>query len=120
MLDWVVARGLSGVEVRPACSEEELDHLMVTSAVLVAPSVVEGYGLPAFEAASIGLPVAISRTGAMGDLPDDVAEFLDPLDEGSIAGAIDRAAGKHDVRAYVPTGIFGAPLCRSPDRSELK
>ncbi len=104
LADWVVERGLSGVVVRPACSEEELDRLMVTSAVLVAPSVVEGYGLPAFEAASIGLPVAVSRTGAMGDLPDDVAEFLDSLDEASIAGAIDRAAAKHGVRAYVPTG----------------
>lgn len=104
LADWVEAQGLSGVEVRPACSEEELDRLMVTSAVLAAPSLMEGYGLPAFEAASIGLPVAVSRAGAMGDLPEDVAEFLDPLDESSIAAAIDRAAARGLVPAYVPTG----------------
>ena len=77
---------------------------MVTSTVLVMPSLVEGYGLPAFEAASIGLPVAVSRTGAMGDLPGEVAEFLDPVDESSIARAIDRAAARGIVPAYVPTG----------------
>ena len=104
LAEWVEAQGLSGVEVRPACSEEELDRLMVTSAVLAAPSLMEGYGLPAFEAASIGLPVAVSRAGAMGDLPEDVAEFLDPLDESSIAAAIDRAAARGLVPAYVPTG----------------
>ena len=113
LAEWIGATGLSRVEVRAACSEEELDRLMVTSAVLVAPSLVEGYGLPAFEAASIGLPVAVSRTGAMGDLPQDVAEFLDPLDESSIAGAIDRAAARGDVPAYVPAGDLRSTVVSS-------
>ena len=101
---WIATMGLSGIDVRGACSEEELDRLMVSSSVLVAPSLAEGYGLPAFEAASIGLPVAVSRTGAMGDLPESVAEFLDPLDEASIAGAIDRAAVRGVVPSYVSAG----------------
>jgi glycosyltransferase involved in cell wall biosynthesis len=102
LTSWSEAAGLSGVEVRGHCSEEELDELLATSAVLVQPSLIEGYGLPAFEAAAIGLPVAASATGAMGGLPAASAVFLDPLDEGSIAAAIDEAAARRDAPPYAP------------------
>jgi glycosyltransferase involved in cell wall biosynthesis len=53
------------------------------------PSLEEGYGLPAFEAAATGLPVAVSRTGAMVELTDDVAVQFDASDEDAILHAID-------------------------------
>jgi glycosyltransferase involved in cell wall biosynthesis len=88
---WVRASGLPSIEVRPQCSEEELDVFMATSRALILPSLEEGYGLPAFEAAASGLPVAVSRAGAMEELTSDEAVFFDPLDVVDMTAAIDEA-----------------------------
>ncbi len=83
-----------GLDARGACTEEELDHLLATSRALVLPSLEEGFGLPAFEAVASGLPVAVSRTGALGELPADRASLFDPLDEDAMAAAIDVAVSR--------------------------
>jgi glycosyltransferase involved in cell wall biosynthesis len=88
------ARSPESVEARDGCSEEELDRLLATSSALVLPSLEEGYGLPAFEAVAAGLPVAVSRTGALTDLPPERASFFDPLDETGMAAAIDAATAR--------------------------
>jgi glycosyltransferase involved in cell wall biosynthesis len=85
---------LDGVEVRPVCTREELDRLLATSRALIAPSLEEGYGLPPFEAAAAGLPVAVSPTGAMTGLPAEVATSLDPYDVEDIRRAIDEVTTK--------------------------
>ena len=84
----------TGVEVRGECSEEELDRLLATSRALVLPSLEEGFGLPAFEAVASGLPVAVSRTGALTELPAERAAPFDPLDEDGMAAAIDLAVAR--------------------------
>jgi len=99
---WVAAQGVDRVRVRPVCTEGELDRLLATSRALVCPSLEEGYGLPAFEAAATGLPVAVSRTGAMAELPDDVATKLDPYSMGDICRAIDEVT----TRRIGPPGIM--------------
>jgi glycosyltransferase involved in cell wall biosynthesis len=83
--------GYTGIQLLPACDERELERLLATSQALISPSLEEGYGLPAFEAAASGLPVAVSSTGAMMELPPEVAVSLDPLDVESIRAAIDEA-----------------------------
>ena len=83
-----------GIEVRGECSEEELDRLLATSRALVLPSLEEGFGLPAYEAVASGLPVAVSRTGALAELPADHASVFNPLDEDGMAAAIDAAVGR--------------------------
>jgi glycosyltransferase involved in cell wall biosynthesis len=98
------ARVGATVEVRPACSEEELDLLLATSRALVLPSLEEGFGLPAFEAVASGLPVAVSRTGAMTELPPERASFFDPLDEDGMAAAIDAAVARE---ATAPVELGG-------------
>ena len=80
-----------GIEAQGECTEEELDRLLATSRALVLPSLEEGFGLPAFEAVASGLPVAVSRTGALTALPSERASFFDPLDEAGMAAAIDDA-----------------------------
>jgi alpha-1,3-rhamnosyl/mannosyltransferase len=84
----------TGVEARGECSEEELDRLLATSRALVLPSLEEGFGLPAFEAVASGLPVAVSRTGALMELPPERASLFDPLDEAGMVEAIDIATAR--------------------------
>ena len=67
--EWVARRGHHGVDVRRACPEDELISALAACRALVLPSLEEGYGLPAFEAAAAGIPVAVSRAGAMDQLP---------------------------------------------------
>ncbi len=91
---WVDAEHLHGIDVRGACPEDELDRLLATCRTLVQPSLEEGYGLPAVEAAAVGVQVVASRTGAAVTIPDDRVTFIDPLDEVSIADAIDAAVSR--------------------------
>lgn len=91
MREWLRTHRIAGVEVRPTCSELEVDRLLATSRALVLPSLEEGFGLPAFEAAACGLPVAASRTGGMVELPPEAAVLFDPLDLDEMTIAIDEA-----------------------------
>jgi len=84
---WIERAGVGRVDVRGECSEAELDRLYASSTALIVPSLEEGYGLPAFEAAASGLPVAVSKTGAMTDLAGAVQ--FDASDVDSISRAID-------------------------------
>jgi glycosyltransferase involved in cell wall biosynthesis len=86
---WLDAAGITAADVRGPCSEHDLDQLFASSSALIMPSLEEGYGLPAFEAASAGLPVAVSRTGAMVELPDRLAVHFDANDLEAMTRAID-------------------------------
>ena len=100
---WIREQGIAGVEVRGFLSEAELDLLFATSRALVQPSLEEGYGLPAVEAAAVGLPVAASRTGYASEIPGELVTFMDPRDERSIAAAIDIAVVRPaPVLAFMP------------------
>jgi glycosyltransferase involved in cell wall biosynthesis len=96
MESWIRGHGIAGVEARTFLSEPALDRLFATSRALVQPSLEEGYGLPAVEAASVGLPVAASRTGFASEIPGEFVTFMDPRDERSIATAIDAAVVRQD------------------------
>ena len=111
---WLDASGIKAVEVRGACSEDELDDLLTSSTALIMPSLEEGYGLPAFEAAATGLPVATSMTGAMVELPDQVAVHFDATDTGDMTRAIDEVTSREphqltwDHRAYLGEAVLHA------------
>ena len=93
---WLQEQGITGVEARGFVAEPDLDLLFATSRALVQPSLEEGYGLPAVEAAAFGLQVAASRTGCAPEIPLELVTFMDPLDERSIAEAIDVAVTRPD------------------------
>jgi glycosyltransferase involved in cell wall biosynthesis len=111
---WLDAHGLSGVEVRGLLPESELDDLLATCKALVQSSLEEGFGLPAVEAAAVGVQVAASRTGFAPEIPAELVTFLDPLDERSIAMAIDSASSRPDAdlvwlpRSTLAAGVLGA------------
>ena len=106
---WMTRTGLTGIDARSVCSEHELQDLMATSCALIVPSLEEGYGLPAFEAAASGIPVAVSRTGAMTELPAASTVFFDPLEVEDIRRAIDDVVAREDAPPFFPTdGMFAS------------
>ncbi len=58
--------------------DDELLHLLNASAFLVLPSLMEGYGLPAIEAAACRLPVLVTRNSPIPELLGQGAVALDP------------------------------------------
>jgi glycosyltransferase involved in cell wall biosynthesis len=57
--------------------------------LLVLPSFEEGFGLPALEAMTVGVPVVASRRGALPELVGDAGLLVDP-DPDELAAAIER------------------------------
>ena len=59
---------------------DELALLLNRAAVLALPSLLEGFGLPAVEAAACGCPVIATTASPLPDLLGDGGVFLDPAD----------------------------------------
>jgi len=67
------------------------DSLYAACRVFCLPSLYEGTGLVALEAASHGAAVVITKCGGPPDYFNDMAEYVDPLSIASIADGIKRA-----------------------------
>jgi glycosyltransferase involved in cell wall biosynthesis len=70
--------------------EAEREHLLSTASMLVLPSLEEGFGIPALEAMTIGLPVVASNRGALPEVVEDAGILIDPEDVRALAAAIER------------------------------
>lgn len=77
-----------GVEARGLVARAELVSLMQRAAVLVFPSLYEGFGLPPLEAMACGCPVACSNAAALPEVVGDAARLFDPYDADAIATAV--------------------------------
>lgn len=71
---------------------QTLMRLLRGARALVFPSLYEGFGLPPLEAMAMGVPVITSNRTAMPEVCADAAMYVDPLDPGDIAVAMDRLA----------------------------
>jgi len=60
--------------------DNALAELMAGAAALLAPSFVEGYGMPVAEALAVGTPVIASDIPSHKEIAADRAIFLDPTD----------------------------------------
>lgn len=80
----------SGEIVRLAgLSNDELGMLYRRAAVLVFPSLAEGFGLPPVEALHAGTPVIASNIPAFREVLEDAALYVDPYDPEDLATKID-------------------------------
>jgi glycosyltransferase involved in cell wall biosynthesis len=107
LVDWIREQDFSGIVAKGQCPDDELEQLLASSMVLVQPSIEEGYGLPAVEAAAAGIQVVATRTGYAPEIPPEFVTFVEPFDEASISSGIDVAAGRADprMRWFPPTTL---------------
>jgi glycosyltransferase involved in cell wall biosynthesis len=89
---WAQGGAAVGPQIRATGYLEtaEIRALMAASAMLVLPSLEEGFGLPVADAMAAGLPVVCSRGSALEEVADDAATLVNPLDTRSIADGIER------------------------------
>jgi glycosyltransferase involved in cell wall biosynthesis len=83
----------SRIRLRGYVSEAEKRQLYHEALMLVIPSFDEGFGLPALEAMTLGLPVVAARRGALPEVLGAAAVYVDPDDPASIAEGM-RAMGQ--------------------------
>jgi glycosyltransferase involved in cell wall biosynthesis len=67
----------------------DIRTLMAASAVLVMPSLEEGFGLPVVEAMAAGLPVVCTRGSALEEVAGDAAALVDPQDSSGLGHALE-------------------------------
>ncbi len=72
--------------------------------MLVLPSLDEGFGMPALEAMTIGLPVVASNRGALPEVVGDAGLLVDPEDASALAAAMARVLGNRDAGAAAQRG----------------
>lgn len=81
-------------------SDPDLAELLNASDALVFPSLWEGFGLPAVEAMSCGIPVlASNRGGSLPEVVGDAGLLYDPEDPGAIASCITGFLRDDELRA---------------------
>lgn len=93
----------AGVELPGYVPDAELDALMRGAAVIVHPSLYEGYGLVVAEAVARGVPVAAARGTALPEAGGDAASYFDPLDVDAMRAAIEAAIKRGPQPARVRT-----------------
>jgi glycosyltransferase involved in cell wall biosynthesis len=78
-------------------ADEDLVLLLNMASVLVLPSLMEGFGLPAVEAAACGCPVIATEASPLKTLLGPGGIYIRP-ENGSIAGALERVLGSEELR----------------------
>jgi alpha-1,3-rhamnosyl/mannosyltransferase len=80
-------------------NDAALAELLNGAQALVFPSLWEGFGLPAVEAMSCGIPVLASRRGSLPEVVGDAGLFFDPDDPQAIAACVSQFFHDDALRA---------------------
>jgi glycosyltransferase involved in cell wall biosynthesis len=89
--------------------DDELVTLLNLSTVLVLPSLLEGFGLPAIEAAACGCPVVATKASPLPNLLGDGALYIDPTDQRGLEIALQRVLTSAELRQQLKeTGLAAA------------
>jgi glycosyltransferase involved in cell wall biosynthesis len=70
--------------------DQERERLYREASVLVLPSLDEGFGMPALEAMTVGVPVVAANRGALPELVGDTGVLVEPQDDVAMSDAIER------------------------------
>ena len=79
-------------------NEPERRRLLEQASMLVIPSLEEGFGLPALEAMTMGVPVVASRRGALTEVIGEAGTLVDATDDMGFASAIEALLTDPDRR----------------------
>jgi alpha-1,3-rhamnosyl/mannosyltransferase len=74
-------------------ADDQRERLYGGARALLMPSLDEGFGVPALEAMSAGVPVIASNRGALPEVIGDGGTLLEPMDVDGFAAAMERIAG---------------------------
>lgn len=83
-------RSIPQVKFLGPISNEQKVVLIRNSALMLFPSLYEGFGLPVLEAQFLGRPVITSNTTSLPEVSGAGAILVDPTDQAAIAKAISR------------------------------
>lgn len=78
--------------------DPDLRHLYAGAIALVLPSLEEGFGLPAFEAAACGTPCVATQNSPLPQLLEGGGLFVDPGDRSALHAALERVIGDPALR----------------------
>ena len=87
------------VALVPRLPRDEMPLLYAAAAVLIFPSLAEGFGLPVVEAQASGTPVLVSDRPAPREAGGDAALYFDPTEGESFTAALERIVGDSALRA---------------------
>ena len=99
-LDAIHHAPLAGrVDYRGYVKAADREALFKGAQAFVLPSFDEGFGIPALEAMSAGVPVIVSNRGALPEVVGDAGLLIDPDDPASLTTALERILGDAELRA---------------------
>jgi glycosyltransferase involved in cell wall biosynthesis len=79
-------------------SEGDLAALYAVADLVVVPSLVEGFGLPALEAMASGTPVVAANASSLPEVVGRAGVLVDPHDEAALAAALGALLGDRSRR----------------------
>jgi glycosyltransferase involved in cell wall biosynthesis len=85
-------------------TDDELACLYSGAGAVAIPSLAEGFGLPAVEAAACGAAVALSELPAHRETLDGTALFFEPTDAGALEDALARLLADENLRRELGDG----------------
>jgi len=88
-----------GVKLLGHVDDATLRGLYQSAALLVFPSLYEGFGLPLLEAMAEGLPAVVSDAGSLAEVAGGAALLVDPLDPLSLADGMERVLSDRQLAA---------------------
>jgi len=71
-------------------ADDHREHVYAGARLLVLPSHDEGFGLPALEAMSAGIPVIVSNRGSLPEVVGPAGTLVEPDDVSALADAMER------------------------------
>ena len=104
----IEAAGAGAAVLAGRLADSVVAGLMRLSLALILPSLDEGFGLPAMEAAACGTAVLATRNSAMPDLLGDAAAYFDPAELGSLERELARLLA--DEPARLALGVRAAAV----------
>jgi glycosyltransferase involved in cell wall biosynthesis len=101
--------------------DEDLPLFYAASELYVLPSLHEGFGIPCLEAMACGVPVIVTRAGALPEIVGDAALVLDdPMDATGLCAAMERVLYDETLREGMIRRGFKRAASFSWERSARK
>ena len=92
-------RPLAGrVEFPGYIQNSDREALFRRALAFIMPSHTEGFGIPALEAMTLGVPVIAANRGALPEVVGEAGLLIDPGDAGALALALGRVIGDRALR----------------------